>query len=158
VRCDRHRNDPAKTKEDIIVKTVKDIMTRGVECVGEHDSLTTAARRMKELDVGALPICGDDNRLRGMLTDRDIVVKALAAGRDPATTEAGQLAQGKPFLVHESDSVDEALDVMTEHKVRRVPVLDDEQNLVGIVSQGDIAIHLGDKDTGRLVESISASS
>lgn len=139
------------------MKTVKDIMTRGVECVGEHDSLTAAAKRMRELDIGSLPICGDDRRLRGMLTDRDIVIKALADGRDPSSTEAGQLAQGTPFLVHESDSVDQAMQVMTEHKVRRVPVLDDEQNLVGIVSQGDIAVNISEKDTGRLVESISAS-
>ncbi|CAN5331429.1 CBS domain-containing protein [soil metagenome] len=140
------------------MKTVKDIMTRGAECVGEHDSLTTAAKRMKELDVGALPICGDDNRLRGMLTDRDIVVKTLAAGRDPAQTEAGELAQGTPFLVQESDSIDQALKIMTEHKVRRVPVLDGDKNLVGMISQGDIAVSLGDKDAGRLVESISATA
>ncbi|MGH8496217.1 MAG: CBS domain-containing protein [Gammaproteobacteria bacterium] len=140
------------------MKKVKDIMTRGVECVGEHDTLTAAARRMRELDIGSLPICGDDNRLRGMLTDRDIVIKVLADGGDPSHTEAGKLAQGKPFMVHESDTVDEALKVMTEHKVRRVPVLDDKQKLVGIVSQGDIAVNLAEKDTGRLVESISASA
>lgn len=68
-------------------------MTGGAECVGENETLEQAARKMKDLDVGSLPICGEDNRLKGMLTDRDIVVKCLADGRDPRTATAGEFGQ-----------------------------------------------------------------
>ena len=78
--------------------TVHDAMHEGVECIGENQTLLDAAKRMAELDVGVLPICGDDDRLKGMLTDRDIVVKALAQGRDPATTMCGEFAQGTGAL------------------------------------------------------------
>lgn len=73
--------------------TARDIMNAGVTCVGEHETLTAAAQYMREHDIGALPICGDDDRLHGMLTDRDIVIKGLAAGLDPNTATAGELAR-----------------------------------------------------------------
>jgi len=72
-----------------MAKTARDVMSGGAECIGERETLVEAARKMKQLDVGALPICGDDNRLKGMLTDRDIVIKALAAGKDPGSMHAG---------------------------------------------------------------------
>ena len=74
--------------------TVREVMHEGCECIREQQTLLDAAKRMAELDVGVLPICGDDDRLKGMLTDRDIVVKALAQERDPITTVCGELAQG----------------------------------------------------------------
>src|SRR5688572_11260671 len=76
--------------------TTRDIMTGGAECVSTNDSLVDAARKLRDLDVGALPICGDDNRLQGMITDRDIVVKCLAAGGDPSSVKVSELAEGKP--------------------------------------------------------------
>src|SRR4029453_5612749 len=76
-----------------------------------------AAKKLSDLDVGSMPICGDDNRLKGMLTDRDIVVKVLAAGKDPADTRAGELGEGKPVTIGADDSVDEALRTMADHKV-----------------------------------------
>ncbi len=76
--------------------TARDIMTGGVECVGENETLTDAARKMRDLDVGSLPICGEDSRLKGMLTDRDIVVKVLAAGKDPASTKVIDLTSDQP--------------------------------------------------------------
>jgi CBS domain-containing protein len=83
-------------------------MHEGCECIGESQTLLDAAKRMEELDVGVLPICGDDDRLKGMLTDRDIVVKALAHGRDPATTMCGEFAQGTVHWIAADASLDEA--------------------------------------------------
>jgi hypothetical protein len=80
---------------------------------------------MAQLDVGSLPICGEDDRLMGMLTDRDIVVRVLAAGNDPTRTRAAELAQGEPITVAADDSAEDALHTMTEHRVRRLPVLDE---------------------------------
>lgn len=135
----------------------RDIMTGSAECVGENDSVLDAATKLTTLDVGAMPICGEDNRLKGMITDRDIVVKVLAEGRDPASTRVGELAQGKPVTIGADDSVTETLDTMARYKVRRLPVIDGH-DLVGVISQADIAAELSDEDTGRLVEVISAIS
>jgi CBS domain-containing protein len=137
-------------------KTARDVMTGGAECIGENETLLDAARKLAELDVGALPICGDDDRLKGMLTDRDIVVKALAKGKDPASTRAGELAQGKPVTIGADDSIDEALHTMAEHKVRRLPVIDGHR-LIGVVSQADLAKNVEDEKVGDLVEAISAA-
>ncbi|WP_243229690.1 CBS domain-containing protein [Microbacterium sp. CIAB417] len=133
---------------------VSDIMTPGARCIGENDSLHVAASVMAELDVGSLPICGEDSRLKGMLTDRDIVVKAVARGMDPETTRAGVLAEGKPVTVTATDDIAIALERMQEHQIRRLPVIDDHL-LVGIVTQADIARSLPATDTGETVERIS---
>ncbi|RJQ87245.1 CBS domain-containing protein [Amycolatopsis panacis] len=133
----------------------QDIMHTGATCVGEHETLHNAAQRMRDLDVGALPICGEDDRLRGIITDRDIVVKCLAAGGDPRTMTAGRLAEGVPYLVRSDAKVDEVLDVMEKHQVRRVPVLDGHR-LVGMISEADLARHLPEKTVGRFVEAICA--
>ncbi len=106
-------------------KSARDVMTGGAECIGENDTIAAAAKRLAELDVGAMPICGEDNRLKGMLTDRDIAVKIVAQGKDPSSTKAGELAQGKPVTIGADDSVKEALHTMAEHKVRRLPVIDE---------------------------------
>ena len=139
-----------------MAKKARDVMSGGAECVGENDSVLDAAKRLKELDVGAMPICGEDDRLKGMLTDRDIVVKVLAEGKDPSEIKAGELGEGKPVTIGADDSVEEALRTMTEHKVRRLPVIDGHE-LVGVVSQADIATNLDEEDTGELVEAISAA-
>jgi len=137
-------------------KTARDVMTGGAECIGENDTIADAAKRLAELDVGALPICGEDNRLKGMLTDRDIVLKVVAKGKDPSATRAGELAEGKPVTIGADDSVDEALQTMAEHKVRRLPVIDGH-DLIGIVSQADLARHVDEVKVGDLVEAISAA-
>jgi len=139
-----------------MAKKARDVMTPGAECVGENDTVIDAAKRLAELDIGAMPICGEDNRLKGMLTDRDIVVRVLAEGKDPTSTTAGDLAQGKPVTIGADDSVDEALRAMTEHKVRRLPVIDGD-DLVGIVSQADVATNVDEEKVGDLVEAISAA-
>jgi CBS domain-containing protein len=141
-----------------MAKSARDIMSSDVTCVGENETVLDAAKRLAELDVGAVPICGEDDRLKGMLTDRDIVVKVLAQGKDPASTKAGELGQGDSQVVTigADDPIDEALHTMTEHKVRRLPVIDGHR-LVGIISQADIARNLDDEKTGDLVEAISVA-
>ena len=138
-----------------MAKTARDIMSGGTECIGENDSVADAAKMLADLDVGAVPICGEDNRLKGMVTDRDIVVKVLAQGKDPGSTNAIELGGEKPVTIGADDSVDEALSTMREHKVRRLPVIDG-QELIGMVSQADVATNLEDDKVGDLVEAISS--
>ncbi|MCG2622118.1 CBS domain-containing protein [Arthrobacter sp. I2-34] len=135
--------------------TAREIMTGGAECVGENETLAAAAKKMQEFDVGSLPICGDDQRLKGMITDRDIVIKCIAAGGDPRSVKAGELAQGKPVTIGADDSIDEAVETMKSHKVRRLPVIDGH-NLIGMISQGDIARNYPEDRVGELVEFISS--
>lgn len=132
----------------------RDLMTPAPQCVGENDTLLDAARLMAALEVGALPICGADERLKGMLTDRDIVVKCLAQGGDPATTNASSLGEGKPVTIGADDDIREALETMKAHQVRRLPVIDGHK-LVGIIAQADIARELSPTQTGETVEEIS---
>lgn len=134
--------------------TAREIMTGGAECVGEKETLEAAARKMKELDVGSLPICGEDNRLKGMLTDRDIVIKCLAAGGDPRTATAGEFGEGKPVTIGADDSIEEAIRTMQDHQVRRLPVIDGH-DLVGVLSQADIARNYPEERVGELVAFIS---
>ncbi len=134
---------------------VSDAMHEGAECIGESKTLLDAAKRMAELDVGSLPICGDDDRLKGMLTDRDIVVKALAQGRDLGST-CGELAQGTVHWIAADASFDEALGTMREHAVKRLCVLDDDKKLSGIITEADIANHATADTTGEFVEAIAA--
>jgi CBS domain-containing protein len=134
----------------------RDIMTPDVTCVDENESLADAARKMADMDVGSLPICGEDNRLKGMLTDRDIVVKALAQGRNPNEITAGELAQGKPVTIGADDDVQEILRTMGSHQVRRLPVIDGH-DLVGMVAVADVARALSDRPVGDLIDAISKS-
>jgi CBS domain-containing protein len=134
--------------------TARELMTPGAECVGENESLADAARKMRDLDVGALPICGEDNRLKGMVTDRDIVIRCIAEDGDPGQTRAGDLGQGKPVTIGADDSIEEALRTMAEHQVRRLPVIDGHQ-LVGMLAQADIARALPEAATGDVVQDVS---
>lgn len=117
--------------------TARDVMTPGPRCVGEQQSVLDAARLLEELDVGAMPIRGEDHRLKGMLTDRDIFVKCLAFGSDPATTRVGDLRRDRLVTVDVDDSLEDALEKMRIHRVRRLPVIDGH-DLVGIVTWTDI--------------------
>jgi CBS domain-containing protein len=135
--------------------TAKEVMHTGVTCIGEHETLATAAQHMRELDVGALPVCGDDGHLHGMLTDRDIVVKCIGVGRDPAATTAGELAQGNVYNVDVNASIADMLTLMEAHQVRRLPVVDGHR-LVGIVSEADIARHLPEHAIADFVKAIYA--
>jgi CBS domain-containing protein len=131
----------------------RDIMNPGVECIGESDTLDKAARMMRDLDVGALPICGEDNRLKGIITDRDLVVKCMAdATCDPRSKTAREL-QGTVVWVDANADEDEVLRMMEQNKIRRIPVIEDHQ-LVGMISEADLATKLDDQKMAHFVESI----
>ncbi|GAB2748721.1 CBS domain-containing protein [Amycolatopsis magusensis] len=132
----------------------REIMSGGAECVRTSETALDAARKMADLGVGAVPICGEDNRLKGMLTDRDIVVKVLAEGKDPRAIQAGDLAQGEAVTIGADDDAEEILRTMSEHQVRRLPVIDGH-DLIGVVSQADVARALPNPATGELVEALS---
>ncbi|MFF8275738.1 CBS domain-containing protein [Streptomyces lateritius] len=135
--------------------TARDIMTPDATCVRWNETVLDAAKKMTELGVGALPICGPDEKLKGMLTDRDIVVKVLGEGKDPADCPVGDLAQGEVVTIGADDDVTEILRTMSEHKVRRLPVIDGH-TLVGIVAQADVARAVPDPQVGDLLESLSS--
>jgi CBS domain-containing protein len=138
-----------------MAETARDVMTGGADCVGENDSVLDAAKKLKDQGVGAMPICGEDQRLKGMLTDRDIVVKVLAEGKDPGSTKVSELGGEKPVTIGADDSLDEAMQTMMDNKVRRLPVIDGH-DLIGVVSQADLAKALPDDQAGKLVEAISS--
>lgn len=138
-----------------MAKTAREIMSSDCTCVGENETVLDAAKKLADLGVGSMPICGEDDRLKGMLTDRDIVVKVLAQDRDPAQIKAGELGEGKPVTIGADDSVSEAISTMAQHQVRRLPVIDGHR-LVGIVSQADVARNADEEDVGELVEAISS--
>jgi CBS domain-containing protein len=139
-----------------MANAARDVMTPNPECIGENETLLDAARKLAELGVGSMPICGQDDRLKGMLTDRDIVVKAIAQGKDPASTRAGELGEGKPVTIGADDSLQETLHTMAQYQVRRLPVIDGHK-LVGIIAVADIARQLTDDELkGDLIQAISS--
>jgi CBS domain-containing protein len=139
------------------MRQVRDIMHAGAECIGEDESLATAAQKMRDLGVGSLPICGADDRLHGILTDRDIVLRCVAEGRDPAQTKAGELAQGTLFWVDATAPVDEALRQMEDHRVKRLPVIENHR-LVGLISEADLARNLSEHRLAEFVEKVYGTS
>jgi CBS domain-containing protein len=134
--------------------TAREIMTGDAECAKTSDTLVDAARKMRDREVGALPICGEDDRLKGIITDRDIVVRCIAEGGDPSSMKVQELAKGTPVTIGADDSVEEALRTMKEPDVRRLPVIDGHE-LVGMLSQADVARNLPEGKVGELVEAIS---
>ncbi|MFH8574162.1 CBS domain-containing protein [Streptomyces sp. NPDC017993] len=136
------------------MSVARDIMTPGAECISTDASVSDAARKLTALGVGALPICGRDDKLKGVLTDRDITVKVLGEGRDPHQTTAGELAQGEAVTIGADDSADEIFATMARHKVRRLPVIDGHR-LVGMVALADVARALPDPQVGDLLEALS---
>jgi CBS domain-containing protein len=136
--------------------TARDIMHAGAECIGVDATLQDAAQRMRDLDVGALPICGDDDRPQGIVTDRDIVTKCVASGADPATVTAGELAQGAPVTIDSTVDVAQVLNVMGEHRIRRLPVIESNR-IIGMISEADLARHLPEQSVGQFVEAICAT-
>jgi len=123
---------------------VKEIMSRDVDVVSPETTLRDAAERMSALDVGALPVC-DKNRLVGMITDRDITVRATADGLDPFATQVGEvMSKDELVTCFENEEIEAAAQKMRDKQVRRLPVLNEERNLVGIVSLGDVAVDQSD--------------
>jgi CBS domain-containing protein len=138
---------------------LKDIMTPKPECIRPGATLQEAARRMRELDVGSLPVCGDDDRLAGMITDRDIAVRAVAEGKDPRTTTVREAMTEEIIYGFEDQDVREAARTMQEKQVRRLIVLNRDKRLVGIVSLGDLATESGDREkSGEVLQDVSEPS
>jgi CBS domain-containing protein len=133
--------------------TVADVMTPGVETTRSAAALRDAARTMREGDFGSMPVV-DDGYLTGILTDRDIVVRAVAEGLDPAAARVGVVASRDPVTVAPGDDLDDAMELMARHRIRRLPVVD-AGRLVGVVSQADIALGAKEAKTGAVVEQIS---
>ena len=135
------------------VRQARDIMHPGAECIGEGDSITAAAQKMRDLGVGSLPICGTDDRLHGILTDRDIVMRCIAEGRDPAQVRAGDLAQETLFWVEATAGVGEVLHQMEDHRVKRLPVIENHR-LVGIITEADLARNVDEHRLAEFVEKV----
>jgi CBS domain-containing protein len=133
--------------------SIKEVMTRDVRACEPNATVAEAAKLMAQEDVGPVPIV-EDGRLAGLVTDRDIVVRVVAEGRDPNTTTVGEIASTELVTVSPDNDLDEALKLLAERQVRRLPVVEGDR-LVGIVAQADIARLGKDKKTGEIVEEIS---
>lgn len=123
--------------------TAKDIMHKGAHWIPKTETLEHAARRMRDLNVGALPVSDEDERLCGIITDRDIVINCVAEGHDPSRCTAADLVHGTPRWVEASAPVDEVLYEMGSRRIRRMPVIENKR-LVGMISEADVARHLPD--------------
>ena len=133
---------------------IADVMTRGVHTLAPHDTVLRAAQAMAEMDVGAIPVC-DGDRLVGMVTDRDIVLRAVALNQAGDSTRLEAVMSGEPCWCFEDQTVDEVIDVMREAQLRRMPVVDRDEVLVGIVSLGDLAVKGDEGKAGEALEQIS---
>ena len=131
----------------------RDIMTPNAEWIDASETVDNIARRLATNDIGAMPICEGDH-LRGMVTDRDIVTKVIAEGRDPAQVRAIELETGNPVTIGADDSIEEAAQTMAQYKVRRLPVIDGHK-LIGMVSQADLVKALPPDQATRMLEAIS---
>ena len=135
---------------------VRELMTRGVQCVRPNDTVQEAAQKMRDLNIGPLPICGDDDRLVGMLTDRDVTVRVVAEGLDPWTCKVRDVMTPNIIYCLEDQDVTEAAQLMKENQIRRLVVLDENKHLTGIVSLGDLAVEGGDEElAGHTLEAVS---
>ena len=133
---------------------VQESMTPNPRTVEATEPIAAAATIMRDEDVGVVPVV-EDGRLAAMLTDRDIVIRAIAEGRDPQSTTAGEIASRELVTIDPQQSLDEALRLMAQHQVRRLPVVEEDGRLVGILAQADVAREGDDRETGHLVEEIS---
>jgi CBS domain-containing protein len=135
-------------------KKVTDSMSSNPRSIDADQSIAYAAKMMKDVDVGLAPIVVGD-RLVGTVTDRDIAIRAVAAGKDPETTKVMEIATKEVVTIDPGRELDEALRLMAEHQVRRLPVVEEDGRLVGVLAQADVAKDASLEETGRLVERIS---
>jgi CBS domain-containing protein len=133
---------------------VREVMTDQPRCVTPETPVSEAARLMKSEDVGSLPIL-EGERLAGVVTDRDIVVRAVAEEKDPRGMPVREVASRDLVTIRPDEDLSEALKLMASHQVRRIPVVDEDDRLVGVVAQADIAIEAKEKDVGQMLEGIS---
>jgi CBS domain-containing protein len=134
---------------------LREIMTRNVEVVSGNSSLQDAAIKMKSLDIGFIPVC-DGDRLRGILTDRDITIRATADGLDPTKTRVADIMSTDFAYCLEDQEVEEAVSLMEARQIRRLPILTPDKQLVDVVSIGDIAVYGGDREmVGETLQEVS---
>ncbi|NJQ05159.1 CBS domain-containing protein [Streptomyces lonarensis] len=136
--------------------TAADIMHPGAQWLPATETLDRAAQLMREMDVGALPVSDSNERMCGILTDRDIVLKCVAAGHDPSRVTAGELCEGTPRWIPSDADVSDVLDEMEGHRIRRLPVVDGDKRLVGMISEADLARHLSEEQIAGFVERVYA--
>lgn len=134
---------------------IKDIMNRDVKLVSAQTTLKEAAETMDSTNVGFLPI-GDNDELKGTLTDRDIVVNAIAKGKDPQQTKVSEILSPSVLCCREDQDVEEVARSMNEQQVRRMPIVDADKHLVGVVSIGDLAQHLSADMAGQVLKGVTA--
>src|SRR2546423_6736975 len=139
-----------------MAKSVRDAMTADPRSIGASASVVEAARLMREQHIGSLPVT-EDERLVGMITDRDITTRVVAEGAVPETMSVGDVYSRDPISVEPNNDLEEALQLMAHHQVRRLPVVENGR-LVGMVAQADIALKENETRTGQLVEAISERS
>jgi len=139
------------------MKSVMDVMTKDVETINPNDSLRDAAERMRTLNVGPLPVCEGDT-LMGIITDRDIVVRAVSQGMDPNTTRVSEAMTDEVEYVYEDDDISTVVSKMKEAQVRRILVVNHDKKLVGIIALGDLAEEMNTQEAGQTLESISEPS
>ncbi|HSK38970.1 MAG TPA: CBS domain-containing protein [Arenibaculum sp.] len=126
----------------------RQLMTRQVATVHVQDRVERAAQLMRECDCGALPVVNDSGRLIGMITDRDIVMRLIARGRDTRSARVEDAMTDRAYSCHASDDVEDCIEAMAHHKVRRMPIVDDRNRVIGILSQGDLAMFAGRRRPG----------
>src|SRR5512133_105060 len=129
---------PERIPKERLMTTVADVMTRGVRSMSPNDTVVLAAQAMDELNVGVIPVC-DGEKLVGMVTDRDIVVRGVAQEADPRTLKLADVMSTNVRCANQDEDIDDVLNQMADTQIRRLPVVDGQQRLVGIVSLGDIA-------------------
>ena len=130
------------------------IMTRDVEVIHPDDTLETAAQKMRDRDIGFLPVC-DGERLIGVLTDRDLITRALAEGTESKARLGRDLVTSPAIYCFDDQSVDEAAKLMHDNQIRRLVVLSRDKQMVGVISLGDLAMSADDKLTGEVLQSVS---
>ena len=135
---------------------VHEVMTDRPRVVTPETTVSEAAQLMKNDDIGSLPIL-DGEQLAGMVTDRDIVIRAIAEGKDPRGMPVREVASRELVTVHADEELSSALQLMASQQVRRLPVVDDDGRLIGILAQADVAVEAKEKDVGEMVEEISKS-
>ncbi|GGT25759.1 CBS domain-containing protein [Streptomyces purpureus] len=133
--------------------TAKDIMHSGAKWIPRHETLDRAAQMMRDLNVGALPIADENERLCGIITDRDIVIGCVALGHDPSRITCGEMAKGTPRWIDAESDVGEVLQEMKGHQIKRLPVIENKR-LVGMISEADLAKHLNDEQIAEFCESV----
>ena len=137
-------------------RSIRELMTANPTTVDPSATVADAARAMRQQDVGPVPVVENGDRLAGIVTDRDIVLRVVAEGGDPQSTTVGEIMSRDLVTVDPDQPLDEALRLMAQHQVRRLPVCEEDGRLVGIVAQADVATELGDdRRTGQVVEEIS---